>query len=302
MNNLCRYVERFFDMLEVFEDIARGHNYKAYMREAVLAFLDSETKETAFAVYEAFFDSYRVTLKGGSNLFIDLLDVLRGYEENAATLIDKQRDHYIHSVNVFILGLCVYSQNANYRKAFDGAVMDKTAYPYSYDTKHEEFYYRWGLASLFHDVGYPVEIIGKQIGKFMGFATGADGSGKVGSHLEFDNFESLNTVAEVVPKREFTKAYFDKYDSCVYVDLLKPTDLRAQAAPLSRRRAEGRQGGARWVCPRHGQKRVYRPWVLQRSYCIKMVRLSHPELWLQAGVLFLSRAGQRKCHTAPQLL
>jgi hypothetical protein len=41
--------------------------------------------------------------------------------------------------------------------------MDKTNYPYSYDTRHEEFFYRWGLASLFHDVGYPVEIIGKQI-------------------------------------------------------------------------------------------------------------------------------------------
>jgi len=233
MNNLCGYVDRFFNELEVYEDIARGHNYKAYMREAVLAFLDSETKETAFAVYEAFFDSYRITLKGERNLFIDLLDVLRSYEENAATLIDKQRDHYIHSVNVFILGLCVYAQNAHYRKAFDDANMDKTDYPYSYDTKHEEFYYRWGLASLFHDVGYPVEIIGKQIGKFMSFAAGADGGVKINSHLEFDNFEALNAVAEVVPKRGFTKAYFDKYESAVYVDLLKPTDLLAHKLHLA---------------------------------------------------------------------
>jgi hypothetical protein len=220
-------------MLQVFEDISRGHNYKAYMREAVLAFLDSETKETAFAVYEAFFDSYRITLKGERNLFIDLLDVLRGYEENAATLIDKQRDHYIHSVNVFILGLCVYAQNAAYRKAFDEANLNKADYPYSYDTKHEEFYYRWGLASLFHDVGYPVEIIGKQIGKFLGFAAGADGGVKINSHLEFDNFEALNTVAEVMPKRDFTKAYFDKYESAVYVDLLKPTDLLAHKLHLA---------------------------------------------------------------------
>jgi hypothetical protein len=233
MNHLRTYVNRFFDMLQVFEDISRGHNYKAYMREAVLAFLDSETKETAFAVYEAFFDSYRITLKGERNLFIDLLDVLRGYEENAATLIDKQRDHYIHSVNVFILGLCVYAQNAAYRKAFDEANLNKADYPYSYDTKHEEFYYRWGLASLFHDVGYPVEIIGKQIGKFLGFAAGADGGVKINSHLEFDNFEALNTVAEVMPKRDFTKAYFDKYESAVYVDLLKPTDLLAHKLHLA---------------------------------------------------------------------
>jgi hypothetical protein len=233
MNNRCRYVERFFDELEVFEDAARGHSYKTYMRQAVLEFLENETKETAFGVYEAFFDSYRIALKGETNRFIDLLDVLRSYEENAATLIDKQRDHYVHSVNVFILGLCVYSQNGNFRAAFDAANMDKADYPYSYDTKHEEFYYRWGLASLFHDVGYPVEIIGKQIGRFIDFAAGADSDVKVGSHLEFDNFEALNTITEVIPKREFTKSYFEKYDSCVYVDLLKPIDLLAHKLNLA---------------------------------------------------------------------
>ena len=130
MNNLHRYVSAFFEALEVFEDNARGHSYKAYMRQAVLEFLENESKETAFAVYDAFFDSYRITLKGESNPFVDLLDVLRSYEENAATLIDKQRDHYIHSVNVFILGLCIYAQNKNYRASFDAANMDKINYPY----------------------------------------------------------------------------------------------------------------------------------------------------------------------------
>jgi len=227
MNHLEKYVESFFNELEVFEDVSRGHNYKTYMRQAVLEFLANETKETAFAVYEAFFDSYRITLDGETNPFIDLLDVLKSYEENAATLIDKQRDHYIHSVNVFLLGLSIYIQNQNFRAAFDTANLNKEIYPYSYDTKHEEFFYRWGIASLFHDVGYPVEIIGRQIGKFMDFATNVDGGIKVTSHLEFDNFEQLNSIEEIIPKREFTKAYYESYDSCVYVDLLKPVDLIA---------------------------------------------------------------------------
>ncbi len=64
-------------------------------------------------------------MKGESNPFIDLLDVLRSYGENAATLIDKQRGHYIQSVNVFILGLCVYTQNVNFHAAFDAVNMDK---------------------------------------------------------------------------------------------------------------------------------------------------------------------------------
>lgn len=233
MNNLSKYIDEFFGELEVFEDMARGHSYKVYMHQAVLAFLENETKETALAVYEAFFDSYRIKLEGETNPFVDLLDVLRGYEENAAALIDKQRDHYIHSVNVFILGLCIYGQNAGYREAFAAACLNKAEYPYSYDTRHEEFFYRWGIASLFHDVGYPVEIIGKQISKFMDFAARVDSGARIRSHLAFDNFEELNTIAEVIPKGDFIRSYYEKYDSCVYVDLLKPLDLLAHKLHLS---------------------------------------------------------------------
>ena len=233
MINFIKYSNHFFDELEVFEDISRGHSYKAYLHQAVIEFLERETKATAFGVYRSFFDSYRITLEGTSNPFIDLLDVLLSSEERASTLIDKQRDHYVHSVNVFILGLCFYSQNANFRAAFNAVNLDKSNYPFSYDTKGEEFFYRWGIASLFHDVGYPVEIIGKQISKFMDFATEVGSNTKVKSHLEFDNFEEVNAIAEVLPKQEFIKSYYEKYPSCVYVDLLKPIDLLAHKLHLS---------------------------------------------------------------------
>lgn len=228
MNDMTKYVEAFFGELEVFEDKCRGHCYKIYIEQAILAFLRNETKETAFAVYRAFFDSYRIALQGASNPFIDLIDALKNYEENAAVLIDKQRDHYIHSVNVFILGLCVYGQNAGYRAAFDKTVMDKREYPDSYDTKHEEFFYRWGLAALFHDVGYPVEIVGRQINKFMDFAADADGkNGGVGARLSFANFDELNRIAEVTPRRAFTKCYSDRHADSARIDPLKPVDLLA---------------------------------------------------------------------------
>ena len=218
---------KIFDMLEVFEDQQRGHCYKIFMRQAIYEFLQNETKEKAFAVYRAFFDSYRITLKGRTNPFIDLLDVLKSYEENAAILIDKQRDHYIHSVNVFLLGLCIYAGNAAYRAAFESAVMDKKEYPFSYDTKNEEFYYRWGLASLFHDVGYPVEIVGRQINKFIDFATAVGKEKPVNVQLSFENFEELNRIPEITPKRAFTKCYFERYEDSIYIDTLKPVDLLA---------------------------------------------------------------------------
>lgn len=233
MEEISKYINDFFDTLEIFEDISRGHTNKVYIRQSILEFLENETKRNAFAVYEAFFDSYRIQLPGEVNPFIDLLDILQNYEENAATLIDKQRDHYIHSVNVFILGLCIYSQNARYRADFDLANLNKTEYPYSYDTAHEEFFYRWGIASLFHDVGYPLEIIGKQITKFVDFTTNIDSNVIVRSHLQIDNFEDFNNIAEYVPKVEFCKPYFEKFSSCIYFDLLKPTELLAHKLHIS---------------------------------------------------------------------
>ena len=228
MNDMRKYVERFFDELEVFEDLERGHCYKIFIRQAVLEFLDHETKETAFAVYRTFFDIYRISLKGESNPFVDLLDVLKNYEENAAVLIDKQRDHYIHSVNVFVLGLCIFTENAKYRAAFRKAIMDREEYPYAYDTKNEEFFYRWGLASLFHDVGYPVEIVGRQINKFVDFAANVGGTEKSANvQLAFSNFDEFNSIPEVIPKRTFTECYWNRYEDCIYIDPLKPVDLLA---------------------------------------------------------------------------
>lgn len=130
MNDMRKYIEKFFDELEVYEDIKRGHFYKIFMRQAILEFLENETKETAFMVYRTFFDSCRIVIEGKSNPFIDLLDVLKSYEENAAVLIDRQRDYYIHSVNVFLLGLCIYTGNAKYRTAFAQTVMDKKEYQF----------------------------------------------------------------------------------------------------------------------------------------------------------------------------
>lgn len=233
MDNLRKYSNYFFDELEVYEDISRGHSYKVYLHQAILEFLENETKKNAFTVYEAFFDSYRITLAGDNNSFIDLLDVLRSYEENAATLIDNQRDHYIHSVYVFILGLCFYIKNANFRTAFDTAILDKDRYPYSYDTRHEEFFYRWGIASLFHDVGYPLEIIGKQIKNFIDFTTGVDSKVEVKSHLEFDNFEDFNKISEVIPRGKFVKSYQNKCQNSDTTNPLKPVDLLAHKLHLS---------------------------------------------------------------------
>lgn len=229
METVSTYAAAFFEELEVYEDIARGHYCRVLMKQAVLEFLRNETKKTAFAVYRAFFDSYRIILgDGASNAFIDLLDAMKNYEEHAAVLIRRQRDHYIHSVNVFILGLCVYTRNERYRAAFDAACLDKGSYPFSYDTRHEEFLYRWGLASLFHDIGYPLEIAGRQAGEFMDFIADADGKDAgIRAHLSFGCFEEFNRIARVNPGDSFAAGFIKHVGGNAGIDPFKPIDLLA---------------------------------------------------------------------------
>jgi hypothetical protein len=106
--------------------------------------------------------------------------------------------------------------------------MNREDYLYAYNTKNEEFFYRWGIAALFHDVGYPVEIVGRQINKFIDFATDVDGKDEtVNVQLSFADFDKLNRICEVVPKREFTRSYFDRYEDSIYIDMLRPIDLLA---------------------------------------------------------------------------
>jgi hypothetical protein len=234
-NNMYLYVKKFFTELEIDSDSVNLIQ-KESLEQSIFSFLASETKDTAFDVYKVFFGTYRIILEGSKNPFLDLLDMLSAYEERAATLIDKQRDHYIHSVNVFILGICIYVQNTKFRKIFEETTLDEIKYPENYKSKNEEFFFRWGLASLFHDVGYPVEIIGKQIESFLQFATNADRDntkGEIKAHLEFENFRRLNSIAEVLPKKDFVKNFYEQNESSVYVDLLQPIDLLAQKIHLT---------------------------------------------------------------------
>lgn len=233
MSNCLPFAEAFFDGLTLQSDAGGDHFYKTYLRQAVRAFLENENQDTAFAVYRAFFDSYRMTLPGREEPFVDLVDALRSYEATAATLIDKQRDHFIHSVNVFICGLSIWAENRRFREAFAAAVPE-AGYTGGFATVGEEFFFRWGIASLFHDVGYPVEIVGHQINRFIRMVTDADGDEvRVKAQIRYENFGELNHIKEIVPKRAFTRDYCDAYESCSYIDLLTPLDLLAHRIHLA---------------------------------------------------------------------
>jgi hypothetical protein len=204
-------------------------------------FLETENVYNAYEIYQTFFMIYQITAEKKSddvtdesivsepNTLLDLVKIMKKYEENTGDLIEKQRDHFIHSVNVFLLGLAIYSQNKNYRDVFE-AYVTGTPYDryYRFDGKlsNEEFLYRWGVAALFHDIGYPVEIIGKQLNKFIN-----DGVKSISSTygadtaIDFKDFNEFNTIVKMDPN--FADEYTKSYPRAKFLNLFKPTDIMA---------------------------------------------------------------------------
>ena len=240
-NNLKSYIDNFFDNLVLYDDKYNGHNYKGLLKAGIDVFLETETTYNAYEIYQTFFMIYQITAEDKSerssegsivnepNTLLDLVKIMKKYEENTGDLIEKQRDHFIHSVNVFLLGLAIYAQNKSYREAFETYIL-KSPYKkyYRIDKKlsHEEFFYRWGVASLFHDIGYPVEIIGKQLNKFIN-----DGVKSISSTygadtaIDFKDFNEFNTIIKIDPN--FADEYTKNYPEAKFLNLFKPTDIMA---------------------------------------------------------------------------
>ena len=225
-SNLFQYVRPFFEQLEMFEDVHRGHCFKNYLVSVVEEFLEDETEERAFNVFRAFFDVYRIHVPDNKESFIDIVDVLHQFEEHAALLVDKQRDHLIHSVNVFITGLAIYGNNRFFKDIFISAVPEKE-YRYSYSTKNEEFFYRWGIASLLHDIGYPVEISYNQINRFLKQTKIEGETAALNARLELRGFEDYNNILRILPEEVFAGVFRKSYPGLTGINPYKPTDLLA---------------------------------------------------------------------------
>lgn len=243
-NNLKQYVDDFFNGLELYDDYKNGHKYKRLLTSAIDVFLEYESNYTAFEVYQAFFMIYQIIpgdkseekkskskLVSEPNTLLDLVDIMKDYEQKTGDLIERQRDHFIHSVNVFLLGLAVYSQNKHYRKVFreyiESSDYDKFYKTESGELSDEEFLYRWGVASLFHDIGYPFEIIGKQLNKFINDSVDSiSKSYDVDVSIDFRDFDEFNSIVRVYPY-EFADEYRMKYSNSKIIDLFKPTEIMA---------------------------------------------------------------------------
>ncbi len=249
-DNFINYIDDFFNDLELYDDVHNGHNYKDLLKAVIDNFLDNENTFNAYEVYETFFMIYQITsenksdkdnseidvslIKNEPNSLLELVKIMKRYESNTGDLIEKQRDHFIHSVNVFLLGLAIYSQNSNYRDIFKDYIEESPYNKYyrfedgsgNIEVSNEEFLYRWGIASLFHDIGYPVEIIGKQLKNFIKEGVKSiSPTYDVNTAIDFKDFNEFNSIRKIKP--EFADKYRDVYPESKFLDLFKPTNIMA---------------------------------------------------------------------------
>lgn len=129
------------------------------MERAVHRFMRSGTAQDAFDLYfcylEMFLGSYGKSKK--------MIEMLAEFESNASVLLMKHRDHYSHSVYVFLLGLAIYNNSKLIRDAYQKyyQLADERS------AAHHFMKY-WGLAALFHDIGYPFELPFEQVKSYFG--------------------------------------------------------------------------------------------------------------------------------------
>ena len=242
-NNFKDYIDVFFENIELYDDYKKRHDYKSLLKASIDVFLNYESDYTAKKVYETFFMIYQITqedkskrqenksIVGEPNVLLNLVNVMEKYEKTTGELIEKQRDHFIHSVNVFLLGIAIYSQNKKFRNIFQSYVLTSKYKKFYRDEKgnvsDEEFLYRWGIAALLHDIGYPFEIVGKQLKKIINDGVKSiSNSYEVNLGIEFDDFNEFNSIVKIHPY-DFADRYRKDYDDSKFLNLYRPTDILA---------------------------------------------------------------------------
>lgn len=170
------------------------------LENAVDRFLRSGRKEDAFDVYfcylEMFIGDYEKTRR--------MIELLSEFEANGSGLLMKHRDHYSHSVYVFCLGLAIYESNSIYREIYKNY--------YQMEDEHAaacHYLQYWGLASLFHDIGYPFELPFEQACSYFEVEGSQRTQRPFMAYHALESFTSLNAkirqrLGNVIGDREFS--------------------------------------------------------------------------------------------------
>lgn len=158
------------------------------LARAIERFLESGNREDAFDVYFCYLEMFG----GGYGSSRRMIELLSEYESTASTMLMSHRDHYSHSVYVFLLGIAM----------FDAIPVVRNEYMKFYnisDDKHaaHHFLQFWGMTALFHDIGYPFEISFEQIKSYFSQRGKEHGKAKSATNAPFVYYGNMNAYLKL---------------------------------------------------------------------------------------------------------
>ena len=161
--NVVRFIKQrigddadFFREATVLNDASTDdHSRLEYL--AGLFFSDEEEKRRD--LYARLLVSYTMSqhAKSGASAFGDILHAVEASKEYD---FKGQRLHRFHLVNVYLLGLALYSALPKLQELLHVEIGRKERELLSGSSPRNEFAFRWKLAALFHDVGASLALYG----------------------------------------------------------------------------------------------------------------------------------------------
>ncbi|MBO4687041.1 MAG: hypothetical protein J5636_00875 [Clostridiales bacterium] len=177
-------------------------NNRLCLERSLGRFFESGVAEDAYDVYYCFLEIF-LGHYGKSKKMVELLSE---FESNGSSLLMKHRDHYSHSVYVFMLGLAIYETNAAFRQAFGDfyadVLRDKQEDKDGSANAANLFLEYWGLTALFHDIGYPFELPFEQVMSY--FEVNRKKRGKGSLYVAYRDLGVLIDLGQEAKKQFFS--------------------------------------------------------------------------------------------------
>lgn len=92
------------------------------------------------------------------------LNAMKIIEQSIGRLRKSHRIHLVHSINVFLLGLCFVEEHPKLKRLllfYPGEIVDQNLNLDNTDLRLSIFYFRWIFCCFFHDIGYIYELLAK---------------------------------------------------------------------------------------------------------------------------------------------
>jgi len=183
--NINNTLSEFFDEAPI--DFCRDDKANKEIKRKIIAFLDESKIKSK---YQPAMELTKQLIKchGKKQLYQHIVEL---YEVEEATMgLTGKRDHVIHALNTFLLG--VYINNLYLP-------------PNSVDI------FQWKLTALFHDIAYPLEIAQKIIERYF------EKISEIKEELHVETYNAtLNIIPQNLDKLTHNKSAFDLIQQRVY--------------------------------------------------------------------------------------